>query len=129
MFPEEFEERSSRCFGSVRAQNSIIQLMNPRIILWLVLLAALPIVSGFAKGWNGDQSTSAAAMYRGACVACHGTRAELRFDATKLEEKLVRTILKGRKTEIPPDMPSFADKGVSQEQAKALVAYMKSLRQ
>jgi mono/diheme cytochrome c family protein len=37
-------------------------------------------------------------------------------------------ILKGKEVDEPPDMPAFAEKGVTVEQAKALIAYMKQLK-
>jgi hypothetical protein len=40
---------------------------------------------------------------------------------------MVDAILNGEKMETPPDMPALADKGINEERAKALIAYMKSL--
>jgi hypothetical protein len=37
-------------------------------------------------------------------------------------------VLKGKKVEKPPHMPAYAEKGVSAEQAKALVDHMKQLK-
>ena len=42
---------------------------------------------------------------------------------------MVDAILYGEQLETPPDMPAFADKGINQERAKALIAFMKSLRE
>jgi len=36
--------------------------------------------------------------------------------------------LKGKKMEKPPNMPGYEAKGINEEQAKALLAHMKSLR-
>jgi hypothetical protein len=41
---------------------------------------------------------------------------------------LVKIILDGKAAEKPPNMPAYKDKGVTAEQAKALVDYMKSLK-
>jgi len=41
----------------------------------------------------------------------------------------VQIILKGKKAEKPPHMPAYETKGINAEQAKALLDYMKSLRQ
>ena len=38
------------------------------------------------------------------------------------------TVLKGKKPEKPPNMPAYEEKGINEDQAKALVAYMKSLK-
>ncbi len=42
---------------------------------------------------------------------------------------MVEAILNGVPMETPPDMPAYADKGINEERAKGLIAYMKSLRQ
>jgi hypothetical protein len=40
----------------------------------------------------------------------------------------VQAVLKGKKPEKPPNMPAFEDKGITADQAKALVDYMKSVK-
>ena len=35
---------------------------------------------------------------------------------------------KGKKPEKPPNMPGYEEKGITEDQAKALVAYMKSIK-
>lgn len=70
-----------------------------------------------------------AALYKTKCVACHGATAEKKFDATKADADLIQTLLKGKKMEKPPNMPGFEEKGITAEQATALVAFMKSLKQ
>lgn len=69
-----------------------------------------------------------AGTYKKNCMACHTAKAEKFFDPTKTESELRQTVLKGRKGEKPPFMPAFETKGVTDEQAKALVAYMLQLR-
>ncbi len=68
----------------------------------------------------------AATFYKTKCAMCHGVKAEKKFDSTKADDKLVETVLKGR--DGTPKMPSY-EKAVNAEQAKAIVAYMKSLKQ
>ena len=70
-----------------------------------------------------------AALYKSKCVACHGATAEKKFDATKADDELLQIVLKGKKLEKPPNMPGYEEKGVTADQAKALVAYMKSQKQ
>jgi mono/diheme cytochrome c family protein len=70
-----------------------------------------------------------AALYKGKCVACHGATADKKFDAAKPDAELAEIILKGKKGEKPPFMPAYEEKGVTAEQAKALVAHMRSLKQ
>ena len=69
-----------------------------------------------------------AEVYKTKCVACHGKKAEKKFDTTISDDQMVEAILKGKKAEKPPHMPAYADKGVTAEQAKALVDYMKQLK-
>jgi len=71
----------------------------------------------------------AAALFKAKCVACHGATAEKKFDATKPDAELAETILKGKKGEKPPFMPGYEEKGVTAEQAAALVTVMKAQRQ
>lgn len=63
------------------------------------------------------------------CVVCHGAKAEKKFDSTLPEADMVKAILTGKKGEKPPNMPAYAEKGISEDQAKALIAYMKALKQ
>lgn len=74
------------------------------------------------------QATDTAAFYTSKCVACHGKKAEKKFDASLPEEQMIEIILKGKKVEKPPNMPGYGDKGVTSDQAKALIAYMKELK-
>ena len=74
------------------------------------------------------QPSDPAAFYKAKCVACHGQKAEKKFDATLTEEQQLDAILKGKKPEKPPNMPAYGEKGVTPEQAKALLDHMKQLR-
>ncbi len=69
-----------------------------------------------------------AAFYKSKCVACHGQKAEKKFDAALTDEQHIDAILKGKKPEKPPNMPAYGEKGVSAEHAKALLDHMKQLR-
>jgi len=69
-----------------------------------------------------------AATYNGKCKMCHGATAEKKIDKTKADEELIQTVLKGRKPEKPPNMPAYEEKGMTADQAKALVDYMKTLK-
>lgn len=66
--------------------------------------------------------------YKTKCVACHGKKAEKKFDTSMSDDQMVEAILKGKKAEKPPNMPAYGAKGVTAEQAKALVDYMKQLK-
>jgi mono/diheme cytochrome c family protein len=78
---------------------------------------------------QGEVSPSdPAAFYKAKCVACHGQKAEKKFDSSMTDEQLVDIVMKGKKPEKPPNMPAYGEKGVTAEQAKGLVDYMKQLK-
>ena len=81
-----------------------------------------------SAGAHNTQDFDAAKTYK-KCVACHGPKAEKKFDAAKSDDEHVQIILKGKKAEKPPNMPAYEAKGITPDQAKALLDYMKSLRQ
>lgn len=70
----------------------------------------------------------AATTYKAKCIVCHGPSAQKHFDASESDDKLVEIVLKGKKGEKPPFMPAYGEKSITEEQAKALVAHMKSLK-
>jgi len=74
------------------------------------------------------QPSDTAAFYKAKCVMCHGQKAEKKFDVAMSDEQLIDAILKGKKPEKPPNMPAYGEKGVTQDQAKALMDHMKQLR-
>ena len=84
------------------------------------LLVAVPARSA------GDDDTGA--LYNTKCKMCHGATAEKKVDKTKADEALIQIVLDGKSAEKPPNMPAFKEKGISADQAKALVGYMKSLK-
>jgi mono/diheme cytochrome c family protein len=92
----------------------------------LVLTATLLLVSVPARA--GTDDFDAAGTYKAKCVACHGAKAEKKFDATLSDGDLLQAVLKGKKPEKPPNMPAFEERGITADQAKALVGYMKSIK-
>ncbi|HEU4873988.1 MAG TPA: cytochrome c [Pyrinomonadaceae bacterium] len=92
-----------------------------------MLVAGFALISAAARAGN-EQDFDAAATYKAKCVACHGAAAEKKFDATIADADLMQIVLKGKKGEKPPFMPAYEEKGINEEQAKALVAHMKSLK-
>lgn len=93
----------------------------PAALLFVATLLLVPVPARTAPD-------DAAALYKTKCVACHGATAEKKFDATKPDADLVQIVLKGKKMEKPPNMPEFETKGITADQATALVTFMKSLR-
>jgi mono/diheme cytochrome c family protein len=92
----------------------------------MLLAASFVVVSVRARA--GTDDFDAAGTYKTKCVACHGAKAEKKFDATLSDDVLVQAVLKGKKPEKPPNMPAFEEKGITADQATALVAYMKSIK-
>lgn len=92
-----------------------------------MLVAGFALISAAARV-DTEQDFDAAAVYKGKCQVCHGAAAEKKFDVTLPDADLVQIVLKGKKGEKPPFMPAYGEKGVTEEQAKALVAFMKSLK-
>jgi mono/diheme cytochrome c family protein len=107
---------------------TITRLVNLAVAVAVVsLLAAFLLVSVHARSSVQDQF-DAAGTYKTKCVACHGTAADKRFDKTKADDQLIEAVMKGKKLEKPPNMPAFETKGISADQAKAMVEYMKSIK-
>jgi len=103
------------------------RLTNITIAITVVfLLSTIFLAVGLAQG--EAQPSDPAAYFKAKCVACHGQKAEKKFDVTLTEEQQLDAILKGKKPEKPPNMPAYGEKGVTPEQAKALLEYMKQLR-
>lgn len=89
-------------------------LAFPLLALLFLTSAALPTQA---------QGEGAEGTYKAKCAMCHGVKADRSFDSTKPDDALADAVLKG----IKPKMPSY-DQKLGSDQAKALVAYMKSLR-
>ncbi len=103
---------------------SISRWMKLAFVLLSMLAAAMFLVISVPA--RSAPQEDGAALFKTKCVACHGATAEKKFDATKADDELIQTVLKGKKLEKPPNMPSYEEKGVTADQAKALVAFMKS---
>ena len=92
-----------------------------------VLVAGFALISAAARA-NNQEQFDAGATFKAKCVACHGANAEKKFDPSLADADLVQIVLNGKKLEKPPNMPAYGEKGITEEQAKALVAHMKSLK-
>lgn len=92
-----------------------------------VMLAATFVVVS-VRATAGADDFDAAGTYKTKCVACHGAKAEKKFDATLGDDVLVQAVLNGKKPETPPNMPAFGARGITADQAKALIDYMKSVK-
>ena len=93
----------------------------------LPLFAVLLLSAGTTGSSAAVQDFDAAATFKAKCAMCHGQKAEKKFDAAKADDVLEAVILKGNDT-VTPKMPAYETKGVTPEQARALVVQMRSLR-
>ena len=101
-----------------------------RTVAILSLLSLLTLSAALiAVAARPAQDFDAAATYKAKCAMCHGPAAEKKFDATKPDAEHIQVVLKGKKVEKPPNMPAYEEKGITEDQAKTLVTYMKSLKQ
>src|SRR5690349_21340792 len=100
-----------------------------RISTATLALAVACIALAGARSSRADDFDAAKAYKDQKCVTCHGAKAAKKFDVAKSDDEHVQIILKGKKAEKPPNMPGYETKGITADQAKALLEYMKSLRQ
>src|SRR3989449_9841733 len=89
------------------------------------VVATVFLISVPARTTSDDD---AAALNKTKCAMCQGATAEKKVDKTKADDELTQTVLKGKKLEKPPNMPAFEERGITADQAKALVGFMKSLK-
>jgi len=93
----------------------------------VTLFVVFLLVSGAAQ--TEVKFVDAASYYKdGKCVVCHGPKADKKFNNELKDEELLEIVLKGKKAEKPPNMPAYEPKGITAEQAKALIDYMKGLK-
>src|SRR5690349_17019960 len=92
------------------------------------ILLLMLLLFGIVRAQGEVQPSDPAAYYKAKCVACHGQKAEKKFDPSLTDEQYIDVIVKGKKPEKPPNMPAYGEKGVTAEQAKALLDHMKQLR-
>ena len=111
---------------------TINQLKKVAILLFsLPVIGTLLLHSAIVKtSAADDRKQDIEKVYKeNKCLVCHGAKAEKKFDPSKPEDQLVEAIMKGKKAEKPPNMPGYEAKGMTADQAKALIIYMKSLKQ
>jgi mono/diheme cytochrome c family protein len=105
-----------------------MKMLAVALITLPLLALALVNPSAAPASAAAPQDFDAAAVYKAKCAMCHGQKAEKKFDSAKADEPLVETVLKG-KDDVTPKMPGYEAKGMTADQAKALVTQMKSLKQ
>ena len=97
-------------------------------MLFVVPLLAVTIFKVAPAMTVASSTDDPATTFKAKCAVCHTPKAEKFYDMAKTDEEHVQIILKGKKGEKPPYMPSFEAKGMTEDEAKALNTYMKSLR-
>jgi len=95
------------------------------IIVPAIAIAAFNTGSVGAAAYGADD---AAATYKAKCSMCHTPTASKFFNTSLSDDEMVQAILKGKKAEKPPNMPAFEEKGITADQAKELITYMKGLK-
>ena len=107
-------------------------IMNKNKSIAIILFSTFIVATSISRDVKVGASTSAAddpaAIFKAKCAMCHSLKAEKFYDPSRPDEEQVQAILKGKKGEKPPYMPAFETKGLTEDDAKALAAYMKSLR-
>jgi mono/diheme cytochrome c family protein len=98
------------------------------IIFFAAPLFVLAMISGPSGSVVSAMGEDPAVTFKTKCAMCHSPKAEKFFDPAKADDVLVEAILKGKKAEKPPNMPGFEAKGMTADEAKALVTLMKGLR-
>lgn len=99
-------------------------------------VGVLALVTVIFLGASAAQTEAVAAKYTdpatyykdAKCVTCHGKKAEKKFNVALTDTEMIDAILKGKKPAKPPNMPGYGAKGLTEEQAKAMVEYMKTLK-
>ena len=105
-----------------------------RAKLFATLAFVLPLlaVSIFFRATPAVAITSTvddpATVYKAKCAMCHSQKAEKSYNPDLPMAEQIDAILKGKKAEKPPHMPAFEPKGMTADEAKALVEYMQGLR-
>ena len=112
-------------FAQTRRKGIAIMKKIAAILFGVSLMAVALLISVPARTVTDDD---AAALYNTKCKMCHGATAEKKMDKTKADDALMQIVLDGKAAEKPPNMPAFKEKGITPDQAKALVGYIKSLK-
>ena len=99
------------------------------ITVFVLPLAAIFAFGPATRAELANSDDNPAAVFKAKCAACHSPKAEKFYDPSKPMDEQIEAVLKGKKGEKPPYMPGFEAKGMTPDQAKALVEYMKALRE
>jgi len=98
------------------------------VILSVIFAVGIVTSRNVPLGNQATEESDVAKTYKSKCAMCHKAKADKLYNSALPDDEQVQAILKGKKGAKPPDMPGFGSKGITEDQAKELVAYMKSLR-
>ena len=103
-----------------------------KVLATIAFVVPLTAFSVFFRATPAAAITSVpddpAAAYKTKCAMCHGAAAGKFYDPAVPQDQQIEAVLKGKKAEKPPNMPAFEPKGMTPEEAKALVQYMQTLK-
>lgn len=115
--------------------------MMARVRIYVLALAVVLCLAGFARESLGDNPRPASLTYRRYCVSCHGTdgkgkTSKGRFNHARdltdaqwqtdvSDERIFNSILNGRN--VRGNMPAFADK-LKETEVDSLVSFVRGLK-
>ena len=112
-----------------------------RMRIYLLALAAMLCLVGFARESRGDNARTAARMFRRYCISCHGSDGKARtskgrfshardltdaqWQADVSDARIFNSILNGRN--VRGNMPAFSDK-LNEVEVNKLVSFVRGLK-
>lgn len=123
-----------------RRPNGIMEhVIMRKTVIKLATIALFAMAAIFVMAFKSNPVSGAASVtedpagtFKAKCAMCHTATASKYYDPTIPEEDQIKAILTGatNKDQTAPikKMPGFGEKGITADDAKALAAYMKSLK-
>ena len=109
--------------------------------IYVVALAVLLCLAGFARESHGDNPRPASQTYRRYCVSCHGSDGQAKTSKGKFshardltdaqwqtdvsDERIFNSIMNGRN--VRGNMPAFSNK-LNEKEADSLVSFVRGLK-
>ena len=115
--------------------------MMARMRIYVLAVAVMLSLAGFARESRGDNTRPASQTYRRYCVSCHGTDGkaktskgkyshardltEAQWQADVSDERIFNSIMNGRN--VRGNMPGFANK-LKENEIDSLVSFVRGLK-
>jgi|SRR5215213_9547411 len=109
--------------------------------IYVLALAVMLCLAGFARESFGDNARTASQMYRRYCVSCHGSDGKAKTSKGKFshardltdaqwqvdvsDERIFNSIMNGRN--VRGNMPAFSDK-LNEKEVNSLVSFVRGLK-